>query len=228
MSNLSKGNLNEIASLYSGITLNESVEEKKETTDLSEEVLSEEAIQENSTFIFQVIGNHLIENKLADTPESAVKIMENMSDGWAEDILADYVASTDPELVEGSNPFNPRALIKSGLKKGFDYARGTLSPIIKNRLNIPAGQGLAAGVTKKVLEKGVDKGTQLVKDVVHGGLGKTGQEFYKQGRWVGRNLRGAVPLATTIGTGVAVSDLMQGENSFLKRLFKPNYSNAPQ
>ena len=224
MSSLSKGNLNEIASLYSGITLNESVEEKKETTDLSEEVLSEEVIQENSTFIFQVIGNHLIENKLADTPESAVKIMENMSDGWAEDILADYVASTDPELVEGSNPFDPRAAIKSGLKRGFDYAKGTLSPIIKKRLNIPAGQGLAAGVTKKVLEKGLDKGTQLAKDVFQGGVLGTAKTAYKQARAVGSKARALVP---TVATGAAIADLARPD-SFLKGLFKPNYSNAPQ
>ena len=220
MSSLSKGNLNEIANLYSGITVKESAEPQQDPqvdVDLSEEVLTEEAILEDSTFIFQLVGSHLIENKMADSEESAIKIMENMSDGWSVEILATYFSDNE-DLNEG---------IKS---RAMGYLKGTISPIIKKRLNIDSNQGLMKGITKKVLEKGVDKGTQLVKDVVQGGIFGTGKSGYKQARAVGRKIRPILPtLGLGIGGGGVIADLSRGKDSFLKNLFsKSDYSNLPQ
>ena len=220
MSIISKGNLNEIANLYSGITLGESVEPQQDPqvdVDLSEEVLTEEAILEDSTFIFQLVGSHLIENKMADSEESAIKIMENMSDGWSVEILATYFSDHE-DLNEG---------LKS---KAMGYLKGTISPIIKKRLNIDPKQGLMKGITKKVIEKGVDKGTQVVKDVLQGGIGGTVESGYKQARAVGRKLRPLAP-GTILGTaaGAVGIDLSRGKDSFLKNLFsKSDYSNLPQ
>jgi hypothetical protein len=222
MSSLSKGNLNEIANLYSGITVKESAEPQQDPqvdVDLSEEVLTEEVILEDSTFIFQLVGSHLIENKMADSEESAIKIMENMGDAWAVEILATYFSDHE-DLHEAGGEIRRRAM---------GYLKGTISPIIKKRLNISPNQGLMSGIAKKVIEKGADKGTQLVKDVVQGGIGGTVDSGYKQVRAVGKNLRKFVPGALTLGAGsAAVNDLMKGDKSWLRGLFKPDYSNAPR
>jgi hypothetical protein len=220
MSIISKGNLNEIANLYSGITLGESVEPQQDPQvdmDLSEEVLTEEVILEDSTFIFQLVGSHLIENKMADSEESAIKIMENMSDGWSVEILATYFSDNE-DLNEG---------LKS---RAMGYLKGTISPIIKKRLNIDPNQGLMKGITKKVLEKGADKGTQLVKDVLQGGIGGTVKSGYKQARAVGEKIRPILPtVGLGIGAGAVMADLSRGKDSFLKNLFsKSDYSNLPQ
>jgi len=222
MSSLSKGNLNEIANLYSGITVKESAEPQQDPqvdVDLSEEVLTEEAILEDSTFIFQLVGSHLIENKMADSEESAIKIMENMGDAWAVEILATYF-SDHQDLHEAGGEIRRRAM---------GYLKGTISPIIKKRLNIDPKQGLMTGIAKKVIEKGVDKGTQLAKDVFQGGIGGTIDSGYKQARAVGRHLRKFVPGTVALGAGgAAVGDLMQGDKSWLRQMFKPDYSNAPR
>lgn len=212
--------MNEIANLYSGITLGESVEPQQDSqvdVDLSEEVLTEEVILEDSTFIFQLVGSHLIENKMADSEESAIKIMENMSDGWSLEILATYFSDNE-DLNEG---------LKS---KAMGYLKGTISPIIKKRLNINPNQGLMKGIAKKVLEKGADRGTQVVKDVVQGGIGGTIKSGYKQARAVGEKIRPILPtVGLGIGAGAVMSDLSRGKDSFLKNLFsKPDYSNLPQ
>ena len=216
MSIISKGNLNEIANLYSSITLGESVEPQQDPqvdVDLSEEVLTEEAILEDSTFIFQLVGSHLIENKMADSEESAIKIMENMSDGWSLEILATYFSDNED--------------LNEGIKR---YLARTMPPIIKKRLNIDPNQELLKGVTKKVLEKSVDRGTQVVKDVVQGGIVGTLKSGYKQARAVGEKIR---PILPTVGLGVGGAavgiDLSRGKDSFLKNLFsKSDYSNLPK
>lgn len=222
MSSLSKGNLNEIANLYSGITVKESAEPQQDPqvdVDLSEEVLTEEVILEDSTFIFQLVGSHLIENKMADSEESAIKIMENMGDAWAVEILATYFSDYE-DLHEAGGEIRRRAM---------GYLKGTVSPIIKKRLNISPNQGLMSGIAKKVIEKSVDRGTQIAKDVVQGGIGGTLKSTYKQGRAVGEKLRKFVPGTLTLGAGAAaVGDLMQGDKSWLRQMFKPNYSNVPR
>lgn len=223
MSSLSKGNLNEIANLYSGITVKESAEPQQDPqvdVDLSEEVLTEEAILEDSTFIFQLVGSHLIENKMADSEESAIKIMENMSDAWAVEILAMHFSEYN--ILDENTSLNPVSQLKTRAKA---YLKGTISPIIKKRLNISPNQGLMSGVARKVVEKGVDKGTQLAKDVLQGGVLGTAKAFYKQGRGLLAKGRGLVPTASV---GAGVWDLSRGDDSWLKGLFKPNYSNAPR
>lgn len=215
--------MNEIANLYSSITLGESVEPQQDPqvdVDLSEEVLTEEAILEDSTFIFQLVGSHLIENKMADSEESAIKIMENMSDGWSVEILATYFSDNE-DLHEA----------KGEIRRGaMAYLKGTISPIIKKRLNIDPNQGLMKGIAKKVLEKGADKGTQLVKDVLQGGIGGTIKSGYKQARAVGEKIRPILPtVGLGIGAGAVMTDLSRGKDSFLKNLFsKSDYSNLPQ
>lgn len=59
------------------------------------EVLSEEFIAESTEYLYHVITGYLLETKLADDLDRAHTIMENMSDGWAEEIIQKVVLADD-------------------------------------------------------------------------------------------------------------------------------------
>jgi len=150
MSSLSKGNLNEIASLYSGITLSESKED-------------------------------IVNEKL-----------------------------------------DPRAL----LSRGVQYAKGTLSPIIKRNLKLDPKKGLAKGLLDKALQKGVS----AVSQVGRGGY-DIGKETVKG---AGRQLKGlatfSLPkLALPGAIGYVAYDLSKPEGeSAIKKFLKPKYEETLQ
>ena len=64
---------------------------KYEETYQEGEVLTEEVIQENTSVLVYAIGDYLVENNFASDSEKAIKIMENMSDEWAEEIIVSYL-----------------------------------------------------------------------------------------------------------------------------------------
>lgn len=64
---------------------------KYEETYQEGEVLTEEVIQENTSVLVYAIGDYLVENNFAPDSEKAIKIMENMSDKWAEEIIVSYL-----------------------------------------------------------------------------------------------------------------------------------------
>lgn len=64
---------------------------KYEESSYDGNILTEEVANETCEHLCHLIGSYLIENKLADNGEKAIKIMENMSDKWAEEILISYL-----------------------------------------------------------------------------------------------------------------------------------------
>ena len=114
-----------------------------------------------------------------------------------------------------SESIDPRKkAIQAGTNRLVNYARGTLSPIIKKNLKLDPNQGLAKGLLKKGTETAVDIGSKLVRDI-GGGIKGTGADLYKMGRgivsnkWVRRAALG----------GAAIYDLARPKGkSFLRGL----------
>ena len=78
-----------------------------------------------------------------------------------------------------SESIDPRKKARQlGTNRLVNYARGTLSPIIKKNLKLDPNQGLAKGLLKKGTETAVDIGSKLVRDI-RGGIKGTGGDLYK-------------------------------------------------
>ena len=114
-----------------------------------------------------------------------------------------------------SESIDPRKkALQSAGSRLVNYARGTLSPIIKKNLKLDPKEGLAKGLLKKGTETAVDIGSKLVRDI-GGGIKGTGADLYKMGRgivsnkWVRRAALG----------GAAIYDLARPKGkSFLRGL----------
>ena len=114
-----------------------------------------------------------------------------------------------------SESIDPRKkAIQAGTNRLVNYARGTLSPIIKKNLKLDPNQGLAKGLLKKGTETAVDIGSKLVRDI-SGGIKSTGGDLYKLGRSIASNryVKGAAVL------GAGIYDLARPKGkSFLRGL----------
>ena len=114
-----------------------------------------------------------------------------------------------------SESIDPRKkAIQAGTNRLVNYARGTLSPIIKKNLKLDPNQGLAKGLLKKGTETVVDIGSKLVRDV-GGGIKGVGTNLYRTVRGIAKNpyVQGAAAL------GTAAYDLARPKGkSFLRGL----------
>ena len=114
-----------------------------------------------------------------------------------------------------SESIDPRKkAIQVGANRLVNYARGTLSPIIKKNLKLDPNQGLAKGLLKKGTETVVDIGSKLVRDI-GGGIKGTGADLYRMGRGIASSkwVKGAA-----LG-GAAIYDLARPKGkSFLRGL----------
>ena len=114
-----------------------------------------------------------------------------------------------------SESIDPRKkAIQAGTNRLVNYARGTLSPIIKKNLKLDPNQGLAKGLLKKGTETAVDIGSKLVRDI-GGGIKDTGAGLYRLGRGIASNkyVKGAAVL------GAGIYDLARPKGkSFLRGL----------
>ena len=118
-----------------------------------------------------------------------------------------------------SESIDPRKkAIQAGTNRLVNYARGTLSPIIKKNLKLDPNQGLAKGLLKKGTETVVDIGSKLVRDV-GGGIKGVGTNLYRTVRGIAKNpyVQGAAAV------GAAAYDLARPKGkSFLRGLVNPS------
>jgi len=183
MSSLSKGNLNEIADIYSGIQNPNSSQQ-----DLSEqvEVVSEEDQYYASIVVLSTLVEHLIENKLAEDLEECFKIFENMSDDWVEQILEQRLEANCQlieeqiqelsVLQEGDRDMGGLGILASGLSGGLGLlqkawkatapVRSTVVKAVKNpkkavQAVTQSPVGRAVGYTKGQLVKGVKQAANI-------------------------------------------------------------------
>ena len=115
-------------------------------------------------------------------------------------------------LTESIDP--RKKAIQAGANRLVNYARGTLSPIIKKNLKLDPNQGLAKGLLKKGTETAVDIGSKLARDV-GGGIKSVGTNLYRTVRGIAKNpyVQGAAAL------GTAAYDLARPKGkSFLRGL----------
>ena len=114
-----------------------------------------------------------------------------------------------------SESIDPRKkALQSAGSRLVNYARGTLSPIIKKNLKLDPKEGLAKGLLKKGTETAVDIGSKLVRDI-GGGIKGTGRDLYRLGRGIASSkwVKGAA-----LG-GAAIYDLARPKGkSFLRGL----------
>jgi hypothetical protein len=115
-------------------------------------------------------------------------------------------------LTESIDP--RKKAIQAGASRLANYARGTLSPIIKKNLKLDPNQGLAKGLLKKGTETVVDIGSKFVRDV-GGGIKSTGADLYKLGRGIASNRY--VKGAAVVGAGILDLARPKGK-SFLRGL----------
>jgi len=118
-----------------------------------------------------------------------------------------------------SESIDPRKkALQSAGSRLVNYARGTLSPIIKKNLKLDPKEGLAKGLLKKGTETAVDIGSKLVRDV-GGGIKSVGTNLYRTGRAIAKNpfVQGATAF------GAAAYDLARPKGkSFLRGLVNPS------
>ena len=115
-------------------------------------------------------------------------------------------------LTESIDP--RKKAIQAGANRLVNYARGTLSPIIKKNLKLDPNQGLAKGLLKKGTETAVDIGSKLARDV-GGGIKSVGTNLYRTVRGIAKNpyVQGAAAF------GTAAYDLARPKGkSFLRGL----------
>ena len=114
-----------------------------------------------------------------------------------------------------SESIDPRKkAIQSAGSRLVNYARGTLSPIIKKNLKLDPKEGLAKGLLKKGTETAVDIGSKLVRDI-GGGIKGTGRDLYRLGRGIASNKW--VKGAAVVGAGIYDLARPKGK-SFLRGL----------
>ena len=177
MSSLSKGNLSEIADIYSSIR---SPKTHQENLSESVEVISEDALDGAALIVLSTLAEHLIENKLAEDLEDCFKIFEHMSDEWLEQILEEKLEATcnllEEELKEGlvlqeaddggmggfiGAVGTGLGLLKGGwnlgrqaLSKGRQaagFVKRTVAKDLRKNYNIPAGQSVAKELSKRAV-----------------------------------------------------------------------------
>ena len=114
-----------------------------------------------------------------------------------------------------SESIDPRKkAVQAAGSRLVNYARGTLSPIIKKNLKLDPNQGLAKGLLKKGTETAVDIGSKLVRDI-GGGIKGTGADLYRLGRGIASNRY--VKGAAVVGAGLYDLARPKGK-SFLRGL----------
>ena len=179
MSSLSKGNLSEIADIYSGI---HSPKTHQENLSESVEVISEEALDGAALIVLSTLAEHLIENKLAEDLEDCFKIFEHMSDEWLEQILDEKLEATcdllEEELkealvlLEGDRDMAGLGLLTNVIGGGINLAKQgwrlggqalskgrqaagfvkrTVAKDLRKNYNIPAGQSVAKELSKRAV-----------------------------------------------------------------------------
>ena len=118
-----------------------------------------------------------------------------------------------------SESIDPRKkAVQAAGSRLVNYARGTLSPIIKKNLKLDPNQGLAKGLLKKGTETAVDIGSKLVRDI-GGGIKGTGADLYRLGRGIAKNPY--VKGAAVVGAGLYDLARPKGK-SFLRGLVNPS------
>ena len=183
MSSLSKGNLSEIADIYSGIQ-NSSSTEQNLTEEV--EVASEQDQYYASLVVLSTLAEHLIENKLAEDFEECFKIFENMSDEWVEQILEERLEA-NCQLIEeqiqelsviqeGDRDLGGLGILASGisgglnlLQKGWRASAPVRSAVVKAvkdpkkavQAVTQSPVGRAVGYTKGQLVKGVKQAANI-------------------------------------------------------------------
>ena len=198
MSSLSKGNLSEIADIYSSIR---SPKTHQENLLESVEVISEDALDGAALIVLSTLAEHLIEKKLAEDYEDCFKIFEHMSDEWLEQILDEKLEATcnllEEELkealvlLEGDRDMAGLGLLnviggginlaKQGwrlggqaLSKGKQaagFVKRTVAKDLRKNYNIPAGQSVAKELSKRAVTNTSRVATGAVRrggDVVKG------------------------------------------------------------
>jgi hypothetical protein len=206
MSSLSKGNLSEIADIYSDI---HSPKTHQENLSESVEVISEEALDGAALIVLSTLAEHLIENKLAEDYEDCFKIFEHMSDEWLEQILDEKLEATcnllEEELKEalvlqeaddggmggfigavgtglrllkGGWHLGKQALTKGRQSAGF--VKNTVAKDLRKNYNIPAGQSVAKELSKRAVSNTSRVATGAVRRV---GDALTGAVKTGRGAW---------------------------------------------
>jgi len=229
MSSLSKGNLSEIADIYSGI---HSPKTHQENLSESVEVISEEALDGAALIVLSTLAEHLIENKLAEDLEDCFKIFEHMSDEWLEQILEEKLDATcdllEEELkealvlLEGDRDMAGLGLLTNVIGGGINLAKQgwrlggqalskgrqaagfvgrTLAKDLRKNYNIPAGQSVAKELSKRAVSNTSRVATGAVRRVGDAlkGTVKTGKGVWD---YTGERLGDVAKLARfTTGVG---------------------------
>jgi len=164
MSSLSKGNLSEIADIYSGI---HSPKTHQENLSESVEVISEEVLDDVAFVLTDALVEYLVDDKkLAEDHEQAITIIQNMSDEWVDQILSEKMEghiSLIEEIQTGNQDLTENARLKlkaagtfvnslwKGAGKAANYVKGTVAKDLRKNFNIPAGQSVGKELAKRAV-----------------------------------------------------------------------------
>jgi hypothetical protein len=223
MSSLSKGNLSEIADIYSGI---HSPKTHQENLSESVEVISEEVLDDAAFVLTDALVEYLVDDKkLAEDHEQAITIIQNMSDEWVDQILSEKMEghiSLIEEIQTGNQDLTENARLKAagtfvnslwkGAGKAANYVKGTVAKDLRKNFNIPAGQSVGKELAKRAVSNTSRVATGSLRragdavvgtgKALRGAWDATGTTLKGIGGYLGdrgRHIKKAASLATGVG-----------------------------
>lgn len=223
MSSLSKRNLSEIADIYSDI---HSPKTHQENLSESVEVISEEVLDDVAFVLTDALVEYLIDDKkLAEDHEQAITIIQNMSDEWVDQILAEKLEghiSLIEEIETESQDLNENKRLQAagtfinrlwqGAGKAAGYVKGTVAKDLRKNFNIPAGQSVGKELAKRAVTNTSRVATGTVRRAgdaavgtgraLRGAWDATGKTLGGIGKYLedrGRHITKAASLVTGVG-----------------------------
>jgi hypothetical protein len=238
MSSLSKGNLSEIADIYSGIQNSSSTEQN-----LTEEVeVAEERLEANCQLIEEQIQELSVIQE-GDRDLGGLGILASGISGGLNLLQKGWKASAPVRSAVVKAVKDPKkavqAVTQSPVGRAVGYTKGQLVKGVKQAANIPQSQRVAPALTKKVVDvasRNVTGGVRRAYDVARGvKRGATGAMDIGGGYAgdIGKLIKGATGgtkrrLATGLGVAAGVDYAMHGDKSITKGLIDLGKSYIPQ